>query len=199
MKRSFFLMGVVLCALAISPMASAQATKQEASAKRADEILNKLHELDLLNQLLPVLMTKEQMRKILPSVEKAREMVRATEKGEAEQLEKLAAKIDPVITEAYEKKKVPSIDILTEYAKTFAKLRVVRRSVVEANTTNVLEVVQKTLDKGQLAAARNALEPKYIDPSLDKEKMSDDEKLRFWVKVILLDPQAYTILTKLSK
>lgn len=199
MKRSFLLMGVVLCALAFSPMALAQTTKQDASAKRADEILNKLHELDLLNQLLPVLMTKEQMRKILPAVEKAREMVRATEKGEAEQLEKLSAKIDPVIAEAYEKKKVPSIEILTEYAKTFAKLRVVRRSVVEANTSNVLEVVQKTLDKGQLAAARNALEPKYIDPSLDKEKMSDDEKLRFWVKVILLDPQAYTILTKLSK
>ena len=192
------LLAIALFSCVLGSMANAQTTKADAG-KRADEILAKVHELDLLNQLLPVLMTKEQMRKILPSVEKAREMVKATEKGEAEQLEKLAAKIDPVLKEAYEKNKVPSQDVLLEYAKTFVKLRVVRRSVIESNTTAVLEVVQKTLDKGQLAAARNALDPKLIDPSLDKEKMSDDDKMRFWVKVILLDPQTYTILLKLSK
>ncbi|MBL8039979.1 MAG: hypothetical protein JNM04_01400 [Chthonomonas sp.] len=196
MKKVFLAIALFSCVL--GSMANAQTTKADAG-KRADEILAKVHELDLLNQLLPVLMTKEQMRKILPSVEKAREMVKATEKGEAEQLEKLAAKIDPVLKEAYEKNKVPSQDVLLEYAKTFVKLRVVRRSVIESNTTAVLEVVQKTLDKGQLAAARNALDPKLIDPSLDKEKMSDDDKMRFWVKVILLDPQTYTILLKLSK
>lgn len=196
MKKVFLAIALFSCVL--GSMANAQTTKADAG-KRADEILAKVHELDLLNQLLPVLMTKEQMRKILPSVEKAREMVKATEKGEAEQLEKLAAKIDPVLKEAYEKNKVPSQDVLLEYAKTFVKLRVVRRSVIESNTTAVLEVVQKTLDKGQLAAARNALDPKLIDPSLDKEKLSDDDKMRFWVKVILLDPQTYTILLKLSK
>lgn len=198
MKKVFLAIALFSCVFGSMAVASAQTTKADAG-KRADEILAKVHELDLLNQLLPVLMTKEQMRKILPSVEKAREMVKATEKGEAEQLEKLAAKIDPVLKEAYEKNKVPSQEVLLEYAKTFVKLRVVRRSVIESNTTAVLEVVQKTLDKGQLAAARNALDPKLIDPSLDKEKMSDEEKMRFWVKVILLDPQTYTILLKLSK
>lgn len=190
------LFAIALLVFGVLSFAPAQSTDY---GKKSDEVLNKLRQLDLLNQILPVVMTKEQIRKILPAVEKAREIVKVTEKAEADQLKKLEAKIDPALKEAYEMGKVPSDEVLKDYAKTFAKLQIVRKSVVEANTRAVIEKLKEVLNKGQIAAARNALTPHLFDPTIDPTKLDDDGKLAFWTKLILLDPLAYPILLKLSK
>ncbi len=165
----------------------------------ADRVLRKVRELDLLNQILPVLMTKKQLSAVLTEVEKARANVKKTEAAERDALKELEKKLDPAIESAYKEGKVPEVSVLSEYLVAFAKMNRARGIIIEMNTTNVLEVLKKTLNTGQLAAARNALNPKAFDPSADVTKMTDDEKLRYWVKMVLLDVAAYEVLVRLSK
>lgn len=183
-------------ALVSAPMAMADTKPQ---GNTADIILKKIHELDLLNQILPALLTKDQIRALMPEIEKARDVVKKAEAAELEELKKLDAKIDPALKDAYAKGKVPDTKVLSEYWKTFAKMRQIRQALIDINTTNVTEVLKKHISEGQLAAIRNALNPGALDPSLDPAKMTDDEKVRFWVKYVLLDYASYDILIKLSK
>lgn len=169
------------------------------SSKQADEILKRVHKLDMLNQVLPVLMTKDQLQKILPVIEKARAKVKATEKSEFEALSKLNPKIDSALKEAFEKKKVPGREVLGEVAGLFKTFELRRIVIGNENTDSVIKVLKETLNEGQLASMRNALEPGLYDPGLDPKKMTDDEKLKFYVQGILLDPAMYEILTELYK
>src|SRR5262245_56791849 len=64
---------------------------------RSDNILTKVDQLNLMNQILPLVMTREQVRKILPPIEKARQKVREIEKVELEDMKKIDAKIDAAL------------------------------------------------------------------------------------------------------
>lgn len=174
-------------------------TTQADRAKKADEILMKMRQLDLLNQLLPVLMTKDQIKRILPQVEKARQTVRDAEKLEFDYLKKLEPKVDSALKDAFEKGKVPVVEMLKESYATLGMMSLRRQAIAEENTDLVLGVVEQTFNEGQIKAARNALTPNAIDPRLNPKEMDDKAKLRFWVKTILLDPLAYELLIKLGK
>lgn len=174
-------------------------TASVARAKKSDEILAKIHEIDLLNQMLPLLMTKEQMRKLLPDVEKARDVVRKTQEEEYKALLKLETSLDEMIKDAYGKGKIATDEQLKATGATLAKMRTVRKALSDLNAGTIMAKMKTILDKGQLAAARNALTPNLLDPSLDPTKLDDDGKLLFFVRWIFLDPQAYDVLLKLSK
>src|SRR5687768_15127692 len=94
---------IFLClALAMSTMAVAQDKAAQSTA-----ILQKMRQCDLLNHLIPLVMTKEQIRKLLPSIEKARRDVKAQEDEEAKLLAERSAKIDQVVKDGIEKGDVP--------------------------------------------------------------------------------------------
>lgn len=167
--------------------------------KRADEILKKIRQLDLSDQILPVLLTKDQYSKLLPAIEKARQTVREQEKAEYENLSKLEPKIDEALKEAFDEGKVPPVETMAAYARTFKFMRDTRNVIAELNTNNVLEVIEPTLDPGQRKAIANALKPQMYDGSIDPQSLDEKTKMKFWVKVVLLDPQAYDVLVRLSK
>jgi hypothetical protein len=194
---SKFLLCVGLC-LAVLAAGSAQ-TIDDQKAKRSDEVIVKVRQLDLLNHILPVIMTKEQLRTILPAIEKARGNVRTIQRMEADDLIKFEAKVDAALGKAYETGQVPTRDLLGELQKLMHALGVRRSIAVGENMEAVMKVVEQTLDPGQKKAAANSMDPGEIEPGRKVEEMTEEQKLRFWVQYVLLDPIAYEVLVKLSR
>ena len=189
----------VIILLLFAVFANAQFSTPDARAKKSDEILKKIRQIDLLNQILPVVMTKDQMKKILPAVEKARVEVRKAEQEEFEFLLKLDKDLDISLKEGIEKGKVPEREALVNIAAALRTLGLKRAAVVQENTDTVQAELEKVLNEGQIKAARNALLPSNFDPTIDPKKITDDQKFKFWVRTILLDPLSYDLLVKLSK
>jgi len=189
MKRLLLPLLLTLCLAA--PAYSAEPPEQDVASR----ILVKLRQLDLWNQILPVLMTKEQLSKLLPVIEKAREASKATEKIELDELKKLEAKLDGDLKDAKEKGLVTAKEKTTEYQRVLLALSKVREIMVKEQIETVLKSVEETLDEGQIKAATNS-----IQVAGDKEsKLTDRDKLRRWVGAVLLDPLAYDLLLDLKK
>lgn len=174
-------------------------TPPSPAQQKADQVLVKARKVDLLNQILPALMTKDQIGKLLPVIEKARQAVREVEEKERSELGALEPKLDAAIREALEKNLVPSRDVLNNAYATFQMMQMRRQSIVSQNVEAVLKVIEDTWNAGQRKAAAQALKPEAFDPTLDSSKMTDEQKLRFYVRVILLDPLAYDLLIKLRE
>ena len=189
------LFAALLSLLLISSALGQDAEKQ----KKLDSVSLKLKQLDLMNHILPILMTKDQLKQILPTVEKSRQKVKEAQAKEYEALVRFEKRIEEAHKQAMETNKTPGRALLDEIYKMFAEMSLRRELVAEENTDAVLEAMKKALNEGQLKAAANDLNPKLYDPSLEPEEMSMDTKLRFFVKQILLDPAAYDVLLMLSK
>lgn len=195
MKSMRWIVSVV--ALTLVACVGAQGV-DDATARKSGEIFDKATKVDLMNQILPILLTKEQYRDILPAVERSRQRVRETERLEAGELKKLEPKLDAALKEANEKGAVPPRELLTEVSTMIRKFGLARRIISDQNTQEVLDAFNKTTNSGQKKAAANALSPKLFDPSAKIEEMKDEDKLRVFIREILLHPMAYDIMRKLS-
>lgn len=195
MKRLWWLGGVLLSLSLIGAIAQ---TSSDAREKRATEISIKARQVDLLAQIMPLLLTSKQIDAILPSIDKARQEVRKAELKEYEFLLKIEKTLDTALSDAYKKDRSPSRDALAETYATFRMFRLRRDAIASENVDTVVEAVRKTLNKGQVKAMAGALKPSLIDPSIDPRKLDDEKRLRFFVSYILLDPAAYSVLSKLA-
>jgi hypothetical protein len=191
--KKLLLVSVAL--LACVPFASAQVDQQ----KRATEIMTKVRQIDMINQILPALFEKEQLRKILPVIEKLRAEVKVQEKKEYDILLKLEAKLDAQIKNATEKKEMPDAPIRKEIDSTFQAFSMLREAIIAEYVDKVTEILNKELNAGQKKAIQNAVNPKIFIPDADVTKWTDEQKFRFWIRLVILDPASYDILVKLSR
>jgi hypothetical protein len=168
-------------------------------AKKSDEILAKARQLDLLNHMLPLLLTKPQIDKLLVVVEKSRAKVDQIRSMEHSDLLKYETKINDAVQKGIEKDLVPAKALLVELAKLFQAFTIRRQIAAGENADMVLEVMKKELNAGQLKAAMNSHDIKAFDPNIDVSKLTDDDKLKFYIKDVILDPQGYDLLLKMSK
>ena len=189
---------LALLALSIVTLPVLAQSTSDQRAERSTRILAQVPRLDLLNQILPILLTKEQINKILPTLEKAKQAIRETEAKEVELLKTIEAKVDESVKNGIEKGEVPDREILKKVLATFQYFQIARQSVVEANVDRTVEAMKSCMNAGQTKSAMNAIDWKKFNPSLNPEKMSDDEKLRLYVKVVLLDPLAYDVLRDIA-
>ena len=189
---------IFLCLLLslTSPLALAQS---QSSTAEADRVLLKIRELDLLNQILPVLMRGDQIKKILPALEKAREAERRIQKDELSELKGIEATLDPALAAAKDKGQVPTRETLNVMFGALRDMRTKRLLMVAEQSENVLKAVEETLDEGQIKAAANSLDPRIGHEGMDVSKLSDRDKLRTWVRIVLMDPTAYGLLVELSR
>lgn len=187
----------ILFALALALPLAAQTPSEQAA--RSDAILTTLRKVELVNQLLPMLLNKEQMSKVLTAVERARAEARKTEKDEYEFLRRLEPKLEAALKDALEKGVVPKQELFTEVAATLQTLQLKRKAVADDNTEKVAAVLEEVLDAGQKKAVANSLNVRLFMPNADPDKVTDEEKMRLFVKYILLDPQAYDLLLKMPK
>ncbi len=195
MKSMRWIVSVV--AIVSMGLASAQGV-DDATARKSTEIFDKATKLDLMNQILPILLTKEQYREILPSIERSRQRVRETERLEAGELKKIEPKLDEALKSANDKGAVPPRELLTEVSTMIRKFSIARKIISDQNTQEVLDAFNKSANAGQKKAATNALNPKMFDSAAKPEEMKDEDKLRIFVREILLHPMAYEVMRKLS-
>lgn len=186
---------LLLALLAIFTCCWAQ--RNDEKAKRSDAILNKIRHLDLLNHILPLTLTKQQIGSLLPVIEKCRQSVRKIELMEHDDLVKYESKIDKAVEDGIKKDLVPGRELLVEMNKLILAFRVRRQVAIGENIDLVLPVVKKEFNKGQIAVAVNSLDPKAY--GMDPEKMTEDDKLKLFIKDILLDMLAYDLLIRLQK
>lgn len=191
--------GLWVLMLAMVCSAFAQTAADQEQARRADEILGKMRTMELTNQILPLLLTMEQLRELLPPIEKARQAVKAAKAEEFSVLKMYEGKLDTAIKNATEKGQIPGREMLLEMNRVLTALGMKRRAIADENIATVLAAAQKLLNAGQLKAAANSLDPKLFDPTLKVEEMKEIDKVRFFVGEVMLDPLAYDILVKLSR
>ena len=160
--------------------------------------LDKLAELDLANRILPLLMTKDQIKKMLPEIEKARKNVRDQEKKEADRLAKLQPEIDKYHAEILQGK-TPPHTFLDQITALFKKFESERLQVKVANALILSEAMNKNLNEGQIKAAVGVVDKIYDEQNKKWENGTTAQKLQFYAVTIFMGERAYDLLVKLSR
>lgn len=168
-------------------------------SKKSEEIVNKVRQLDLMNHILPILFTKDQLNQILPAIEKGRQNVKLTEDAEYSQLMSMDPQISEALDKALNQGLVPGKELIRGFSAKFNGMDAARKYISQQNTDLVYAVVKTSTNDGQRKAMANEIVPDLIDHSLKSEKMTDEEKIKFYIGDILLDPLAYDLLVKLSR
>lgn len=192
----------ILIALALVVSVAASASAQQVSdpvAKRSQAILEQARKLDLLNHLLPLVMTKDQIKQLLPAIEKCRSKVKQILQKEADDLKLVEIEIDKAYNDGVKKGAVPPKDLLNKLNRLFTAFAIRRDVAAAENADEVIAAMKANLNAGQMKTAANSLDIKVFQPQADPEKMSDDDKVRVFIREIILDPLAYDLLVALSK
>lgn len=193
MKHLLICLGIVFSLFSYGHAQSAE------QSKKSTEIMAKMRQVDLLTQLIPLALKKDQINKMLPVLERIRAKWTQMQKDEADALAKLDGKLSDAIKKSIETEVAPPKSLLEEFAKETYKLGLIRQSIADENTDTAVKMFKDVTDVGQQKAAQNSLAPQLFDPSLKPDKMTDDEKLRFFIQNIILDPQTYDVLVQMEK
>ena|SRR2546421_4501619 len=193
MKRFIFL---VLACMGMCTSAFGQADQQARNA--VDRFFFKTTELQFYNLMLPILITKDQYKIILPAIEKARERVRQTYKKELEEIHGLDPDVDQALAAARDKDQVISGVLQAKLDKLKGGILMRRLIMAQLNENDVYDAIVKALNPGQQKAMANSLTPRLIDPNLKPDKMTQEDKLRLFVRDVLLTPDYYDDMVKMS-
>ena len=193
MKRFIFL---VLACMGVCTSAFGQADQQARNA--VDRFFFKTTELQFYNLMLPILITKDQYKIILPAIEKARERVRQTYKKELEEIHGLDPDVDQALAAARDKDQVISGVLQAKLDKLKGGILMRRLIMAQLNENDVYDAIVKALNPGQQKAMANSLTPRLIDPNLKPDKMTQEDKLRLFVRDVLLTPDYYDDMVKMS-
>ena len=170
---------------------------QDKSAQ-STAVLDKMRQIDLLNHILPLALQKEQIRKILPVIEKARRDVRLWTDEEAKFLQQNSAKVDKAVKDAVEKGDVPNKELIKELNAMVRMFAMKRAAIASDNTQMVMEAMKTSLNAGQMKVAANALDFKLYNPNIKPEEIKEEDRLRLYVQEVLLDPLAYDLLVRMQ-
>lgn len=160
--------------------------------------LGKMAELDLANRILPLLMTKEQIRKLLPEIEKARKNVRDQEKKEADRIKAMTPEIDKYHAEIFQGK-TPSKEFLDKTTALFKKFENERLQVKVANALILSEALKKNLNEGQIKAVVGVVDKIYDDQDKEWKDGTADQKVQFYVISIFMGDRCYDMLVRMSR
>lgn len=179
--------------------ASAQIISTD-KGKASDEIIMKIHKVELLNQILPLFLTKTQINdKILPAIEKARGKWRDLLAQEDDVLSKIGPQVDETITNAIDKSQYPSRDLLLDIQAKTKSMSLKRTVLTIQLVDDITGVLKDTLDKGQMKALIGSFDARFIDPKTKPEEMSEDTKRSFFVQNVFMDPACREILIDIAK
>jgi hypothetical protein len=190
-----FLLSIGLC-LALVTGASAQIGEKE---KRSQEVQSKIRQVDLMIQILPLVLTKEQIREILPAVEKSRAKQKQILASEDDEIIKLEKKLDEALKAGYESGAYPPRDLQKEVWAVTKALAVRRQIARNEIVEDLYPVIDKVFNAGQKKAAANSLDWKALDPSAKIDDTKEDQKIKFFIRSVFMDPAAYDVLVKLAK
>jgi hypothetical protein len=191
-------LGWTVAAIALILLVIGQTGPTADKAKHSSEILKKARHLDILNHMLPLVLTKAQIDKLLPALERCRAREAEVQGKEADVMRTMEAKIDAALDKGINNGTVPPKELLQELNKMFIAFSMSRQAVSDENTDAILALMKAEFNPGQLKAAQNSIDPKAYDPGAKPEEMTQDERLRFFIKAVMLDGACYDVLVKLS-
>lgn len=194
LRTVLFSLGLSIC---MAGAASAQGIITD-KGKSSDAVMVKLHKIDLLNQILPLLLTKKQiLNDILPALDKARAQWKVILDAEDNTLAELDPKADEVITNAVDKRIYPPKDyLLLVSGKT--KQMLIKRQIAQADIVKTfLGVLTTSLNAGQMKALEGSYDAHFIDPTKKPEEISVDTKRDFFVRNVFLDPMTAELLAEI--
>jgi hypothetical protein len=192
-----FLLCIGLC-FALVAAASAQPISTE-RGKRSDEIFLKLRKIDLLNQIIPLVLTKDQINKILPSIEQARAKQKLILAQEDDELAKLQSQVDEVYKKAVEDGAFPPKDFSAMISNKTKQMSMKRNIALIEMVEAIQDVVMKVLNEGQRKALVGSFDAKFIDPTKKPEEIKEGTRVRFYVERVLLDPLARELLIEIAE
>ncbi len=192
----------LLLALSLLLVMAAFATAQDidpAMAKQSTEILAKMRKVELLNQILPLVLSRDQIQQILPAIERVRARLRELTIKEHNALIQFDKSSERMI-DAGMKGQMPDQANVRNIEVFYEAVDINRQALMGENLDNVMAVLTKVLNKGQLKVMANSLTLKFFEPDATSDEEKDDTvKERVFVREILLDPLTYDLLVQMTK
>jgi hypothetical protein len=74
-----------------------------------------------------------------------------------------------------------------------------RKALVDDTVSKLLMLMREKLNAGQVRAAANAFDPAVFGMDVDKDTITEDKRLDYWIRIVLIDNTTYPILVELSK
>ncbi|MER3414376.1 MAG: hypothetical protein C4341_09155 [Armatimonadota bacterium] len=188
---------ITFVTVTLTVMPTATQTPPKVDPYGVNPILQTLAEIDIANQILPLLLTKDQTNRLLTLVERARAEAKQQEKKEADALKALKTEADKVHEEAVKMGKVPSQEFLKKVNDMFADWEKERLNIRAKNTILLMSCVKEILNEGQIKAAIGVVDKVY-DEQLREfvENPTDDQKLSYYVVHVFLNDTAYEFMRK---
>ncbi len=189
---------LALALLVALPLAAYAQTPSN-DAARSDAVLLKIQQLDVLIQLVPLSLAKEQFPPILTAIEKVRQQQKEMYAQESKDLVALDAKLAKMVDDGVDKGVYPPRDKQKEIAATMRAMGLRRDLYANQWVDIVFLACKSTLNEGQIKVMEKSLKPELLDPSIKVAEMDSDAKVKFFVRKVILDPVAYNLLIQMSK
>jgi hypothetical protein len=156
--------------------------------------------MEMYNQILPVLMSKDQIKALLPILEKHRADADKYTLDEHRMLLGLEKELDKAISEAKDKGLLPGEKIMRDSTIHFQAFLIRRKALIDDTVMQLKATMNQKLNAGQVRAAAHSFNPTFfgVEPK-EGEELTEDKRLDFWVRMVLLDNETYPILLGLSK
>lgn len=165
----------------------------------ADRILLKVRQLQIVDQMLPVLLTKDQIKKLLPIIEKWRQKELDLEKKELEKLKEFEPKLDLALKDAIGgEQKTPRTEFTEEWLRMQNAFILGRQVLRGSSSHEMYEKLKEICNEGQLKSVENAIDPRLIGKT-DPESLTAEAKSKMWIQEVLLDRASYDILVDMSR
>ncbi len=190
---SFFVAG----ALALGAIAGAQTPSK--NIQDANQVLVNIDKLNVVKFVLPLLLKKKQIGDMMAAMEKCRSKELEVRESDAKELLKLDAEVKKAVTAAVEKGDYPDKKLQAKVIAVQEAILTRRRIAVNENVQVLEDAAKLSLDEGQLKVMVNILDPKSVDPSAKPDKMTDEEKRRFYLRAVFLDGLTYELLKVMYK
>lgn len=185
-----------LCVALVSGAAAQAVTPKGA---KSDEVMVKVRQIDILNQLLPLALRKSQYNGILTALEKARQkekQIRTLEDGD---LEKIYKDVDDAVTNAIDKGTYPPNAMQGNVDKLLTAMGIRRQVAIGEMVEEFYDATSKIFDAGQKKVMANSLDAAKLDPSVKKDQMTEEQKIKFFIRKVFLDQITYDLLVKMEK
>lgn len=198
-KRTMKALWTILIASLALASAAQQATQPAPQPDPKQDINYQIAKLDALNHILPLLLTKDQANKILTALEKVREKERQVRKLEDDQLKPFRERVAKAVEDGEKRKLVPDRQLLADLAKLLGAFDRVRAATAEDNVSLIEETLKSTLNAGQIKTLAKSLDPRFFAPDLKVEEITESERIRIFIRAILLQPATYDLLVELAR
>ena len=198
MKNLLISLGLFATLVCVAP-AQIVVPIQTPKGPKSDAILQRIRQVDSLIQLLPLNLKKDQIDRLLLQQEKAKESERKIRMMEDDDLEKLEPRLSQILKAALEKGAYPPREFQVDVAKLTRAIAIRRQVAVGEMVEAFYEGVRDVLEPGQKTIMAKSLDIAVLDPSVKVKEMTEEQKIKFFIRTIFLDPYAYASLKELRK